>query len=220
MRSVRYIDISVPLGPGTTVYPGDPPPRLSWPAWSHERGDVGNLGYFEGSLHAGTHADAPWHFVRGGLRLDEVPLGHWLGPCYVADLTHAERCVDATLLDAAGVPTDCRRLLLKTRNGSTEYWREPFKPDFVYLHASAARWCVRRGIVTVGFDYLTVDPLSEPTFPAHLALLGGGAVIIECLNLAHAPPGGYELLAAPVRLQGADGGWCRATLRSETSPLP
>src|SRR5918997_220547 len=88
MRNVRYIDISVPLGPGTTVYPGDPPPRLSWPAWSHDRGDAGNLGYFEGSLHTGTHADAPWHFVRGGLRLDEVPLGHWLGPCVVAGGAH------------------------------------------------------------------------------------------------------------------------------------
>ena len=27
----RYLDISVPTSPGTTVYPGDPAPRFLWP---------------------------------------------------------------------------------------------------------------------------------------------------------------------------------------------
>lgn len=215
MHPARYIDISVPLGPDTTVYPGDPPPRLYWPGWSHAKGDPANVGSLDACLHAATHADAPWHFIPTGWRIDEVPLDRWLGLCTVLDLTQIGRRIDADALQTADVPGDCRRLLLKTRNGARDYWREPFDPEFVYLDASAARWCVGRGIVTLGFDYLTIDPPTEPTFPAHLELLGAGAVILECLNLRDVAAGEYELLAAPVRVQGADAAWCRAILREE-----
>ena len=90
------------------------------------------------------------------------------------------------------------------------------EPRFIYIHSSAAEWCVRRGIWTVGLDYLTIDPPSDPTFPAHLTLLGNEMVIIENLRLREVAPGPYELIAAPVNLQGVDGGWCRALLRLES----
>jgi arylformamidase len=66
----RYLDISVPTSPRTTVFPGDPPPQFRWPAWTHEKGDPANVGFYSGGLHHGTHVDAPWHFIRGGKRLD------------------------------------------------------------------------------------------------------------------------------------------------------
>ncbi len=44
---------------------------------------------------------------------------------------------------------------------------------------------------------------------------GHETVIIENLNLRDDPAGTYELLAAPVNLQGVDGAWCRALLRTD-----
>jgi NAD(P)-dependent dehydrogenase (short-subunit alcohol dehydrogenase family) len=41
-------------------------------------------------------------------------------------------------------------------------------------------------------------------------------VIIENLRLRDVAAGLYELIAAPVNLQGVDGGWCRALLRLES----
>lgn len=211
----RYIDISVPTSPHTTVYPGDPAPQFLWPGWTLEKGDPASVGFYSGGLHHGTHVDAPWHFIPGGKRLHEVPLERWVGPCWVADLTAEAECVTAAALDAANVPDKTRRLLLKTRNGQTDYWERPWNPQFIYIHHSAAEWCVRHGLWAVGLDYLTVDPPSEPTFPAHMELLGHEVVIIENLRLREVPQGRYELLAAPINLVGVDGGWCRALLRAE-----
>jgi len=42
-----------------------------------------------------------------------------------------------------------------------------------------------------------------------------GALILENICLRDVAAGTYELLAAPVNLQGVDGGWCRALLRTE-----
>lgn len=209
----RYLDISVPTSGRTTVYPGDPSPRFHWPGWTHEKGNPANVGFYDGGLHHGTHVDAPWHFIPGAARLDQVPLDHWVGPCWVADLTAEVECVSRVALEAAGIPAGTERLLCKTRNGLTDYWHEPWNPRFIYLHRSAAEWCVEKGVRTIGLDYLTVDPPTEPGFPAHLGLLGHGITIIENLCLREVPAGAYELIAAPVNLVGVDGGWCRALLR-------
>jgi arylformamidase len=208
----RYIDISVPTSSRTTVYPGDPTPKIEWPYWSHEKGDPASVGFYSGGLHHGTHVDVPWHFEPGGTRLGEIPLEHWLGPCWVADLTAEPECVHAAALQQAGIPQNTRRLLFKTRNSRREYWHEPWNEKFIYLHRSAAQWCVDQGVWTVGLDYLTVDPPTEPEFPAHHTCLANGVTIIENLNLRDVAPGPYELIAAPINMPEADGAWCRALL--------
>jgi arylformamidase len=210
-----YIDISVPTSPRTTVFPGDPAPEFSWPGWSHAKGNPANVGFYKGGLHHGTHVDAPWHFIPGGRRLDEMPLEHWVGECQVLDLTAEKRCVTAETLDKAGVRPSVRRLLFKTRNSATDYWHEPWNPNFIFIHKSAAAWCTARRLLVVGLDYLTIDSPEETTFPSHLELLGHETLIIENLNLRHVQPALYELLAAPVKLAGVDGGWCRALLRTK-----
>ena len=210
----KYIDISIPTSPAITIYPGDPSPRITWPFWSHEKGNPANVGFYEGGLHHGSHVDAPWHFIPNGKRLHEIPLDYWVGPAYVLDLTHLERCVDANSLEKSKIPSDTKRLLLKTRNGNSDYWTKPWDPNFIYIEESAARWCTSHGIILVGLDYLTVDPLSEPTFPAHLELLGKGTVILENICLRNVSEAEFELLAAPVNLINADGGWCRPLLRT------
>jgi arylformamidase len=212
---VRYLDISVPTSPSTTVYPGDPVPKFSWPGWSHEKGDPANVGFFQGGLHHGTHVDAPWHFIKGAKRLHQIPLEHWVGECQVLDLTGESECVNAQALERADIRPGRRRLLFKTRNSATDYWHEPWNPNFIYIHPSAAAWCTARRLLVVGLDYLTIDSPKEPAFPAHLELLGHETVILENLNLREVPAGVYELLAAPVNLQGVDGAWCRALLRTD-----
>jgi arylformamidase len=210
-----YIDISVPLSSRTTVFPGDPVPEFSWPGWSHEKGDPANVGFYSGGLHHGTHVDSPSHFIPGAKRLDEVSLDHWLGPCEVIDLTHLNRCIDAEALEQAGIQPGAKRLLFKTKNGEKDYWHEPWNPDFIYIDQSAAAWCTSHKVLTIGLDYLTIDPPSEPDFPAHLELLGKETLILENICLRDVQSGCYELIAAPIHLVGVDGGWCRALLRVE-----
>ena len=211
----RYIDISIPTDAQTTVFPGDPSPEISWPGWSHEKGNPANVGFFHGGLHHGTHVDAPWHFIPGGKRLHEMPLDHWVGECQVLDLTAEAQSITAGSLEKAGVRKGMKRLLFKTRNSRTDYWHEPWNPDFISIDETAARWCTGHGILLVGLDYLTIDPPTAPEFPAHMELLGKETLILENINLRDVEAGIYELLAAPVNLQGVDGAWTRALLRRE-----
>ncbi len=209
---MKIIDISVPVSEGTTIYPGDPAIHIHWPGWSHANGNPANVGAFDGGLHCGTHVDAPWHFIRDGKKIDEVPLETFIGPADVLDLTDFEDCITGADLELMNVPADTQRLLFKTRNGLREYWRESWNPDFIYIDESAAKWCRDRGILLVGLDYLTIDPPSRSDFPAHHVLLGAGIIILENIVLRDVAPGRYLLHAAPVKLQDVDGAWCRAYL--------
>jgi arylformamidase len=209
-----YIDISIPTGPTTTVYPGDNQPAIDWPGWSIAKGNPANVGFFRGGLHHGTHVDSPWHFIAEGKKIDELGIEPFVGTCRVIDAGDAP-CISSDILEKANLPSHIRRVLFKTSNGATNYWHEPWNPNFVYIRRDAAEWCAARKMVLIGLDYLTIDPPSEPTFPAHLALLGNGIVILENICLRDIAPGDYELLAAPVRLEGADGAWTRAILRKD-----
>jgi arylformamidase len=212
---MKIIDISVPASEKTAVYPGDPKPRIHWPSWTHAKGNPANVGAYTGGLHFGTHVDAPWHFIPGGKKMQEIPLETWIGPAEVVDLTACEDCITAGDLDAANLPADAKRLLFKTRNGQSDYWYESWNPNFIYIDETAATWCNEQGILLVGLDYLTVDPPSRPAFPAHLELLGNGIVILENIVLRDVAAGRYTLHAAPVNLQDVDGAWCRAYLTRE-----
>lgn len=209
---MRYVDISIPSGLDTTVYPGDPTPEFSWPS-ALAQGDTANVGVYHGSLHHGTHVDAPWHFVAGGKRTDEVSLDRWLGPCWVADLSAEPQSVTAAALEAARIPADTRRLLLKTRNSRSDYWLRPFGPEFVFLDRTAAAWCVERKLWLLGIDYLSPDAPQDETFFCHRTLLAHEVLLLENLVLRDVAAGPYELLAAPVKLVGVEGAWCRALLR-------
>ena len=209
---MQIIDISVPTSAETTVFPGDPAPLIHWPSWTHEKGNPANVGFFNGGLHHGTHVDAPWHFIPGGKKIHQLPLEIWVGPADVIDLTASSRCVTGADLEAANLPPDASRLLFKTRNGQSDYWRQPWNPDFIYIDETAAQWCKDHAIVLVGLDYLTIDPPTRPEFPSHLILLGNGIVILENILLRDVAPGRHTLHAAPVNVQGADGAWCRAYL--------
>lgn len=209
---MQIIDISVPTSAQTTVFPGDVAPTIYWPSWTHEKGNPANVGSFNGGLHHGTHVDAPWHFIPGGKKLHQLPLETWIGPADVVDLTKSKRCVTGADLQAAAIPRDAKRLLFKTRNSLSDYWREPWNPNFIYIDETAAQWCKDHGIRLVGLDYLTIDPPTRPDFPSHLILLGNGIVILENIVLRDVSPGRHTLHAAPINLQDTDGGWCRAYL--------
>ena len=73
-----WIDVSVTLKTAMVNWPGDPAVRFSH-ASSMERGDPATVSLLEMGAHTGTHMDAPAHFVRGGIGIDEMPLDAAVG---------------------------------------------------------------------------------------------------------------------------------------------
>lgn len=206
----RIYDITVPLSPALPVYPGDPQVEVR-AVTRQARGDAANVSCITLSSHSGTHLDAPWHFVEDGATIDALAPDVLLGPARVYEVATATHITAADLqqLDLQGA----QRVLFKTGNG--KLWeRAGFQSDYIALTASAARLLVERGVRLVGIDYLSVDAFEREDFPVHRILLGANVLILEGLDLRAVPPGAYELLALPLRLQGGDGAPTRAFLRT------
>lgn len=59
-----------------------------------------------------------------------------------------------------------------------------------------------------------MDERESKSLEVHQALFGGGASVLENLDLRAVPEGRYELIALPLRLVGLDAAPVRAVLRS------
>lgn len=210
----RLYDITPPVGPGTPVWPGDTPYRAEL-AWAIARGDSVNVSALTTTPHLGAHADAPFHVADGGAAIADLPLEPFLGPCRVVEVPPEPLVLPEHL---AGVDlADPPRLLLKT--GSV---RKPppgadsppsFPERFTALSPALARALGEAGTLLVGLDTPSVDPFDSKDLAAHHALVAGGVVNLEGLLLADVPPGLYELIALPLRLEGLDASPVRAVLR-------
>lgn len=76
----------------------------------------------------------------------------------------------------------------------------------------AAQWLVDAGVVLLGIDQASPDPVERPDLPAHRILLGAGVPILENLDLRQAAPGRYELIVLPLPIRGGEAAPARAIL--------
>jgi arylformamidase len=203
---MRIYDVTQPVSPAMPVWPGDPPVILEHVA-SMERGDRLNLSRLAGTVHIGTHVDAPLHFVAGAADVTLLPLDVLIGPARVVEFPDADVITAESLarFDLNGV----KRLLFKTRNGQLR--RDEFDAGFVALALGAAQWVIELGVQLVGVDYLSVERFGGDG-SVHRALLGAGVVVVEGLDLRAVPPGDYALTCLPLKLAGSDGAPARVVL--------
>jgi arylformamidase len=161
------------------------------------------------TVHVGAHADAPNHFIGGAVGIDAVPLTPYRGRCQVIELVKARGSLIAPE-DLAGISLRAPRLLFKT--GSYPDPRQ-FNTDFVAFSAELIPWLEARGVILIGIDTPSIDPFSSKSLPTHHATRhGSGVAILEGLDLSQVRADLYELIALPLRLQGADASPVRATL--------
>jgi arylformamidase len=206
---VEIFDISVPIHPAMHVWPGDPPVSIERVS-SMDEGAHDNVSRIDSGVHAGTHVDAPLHFISDGVGVDQVPLDALIGPALVVDATHVDHHLDASAMDALGIARGADRVLFKTTN--SELWAsDGFETGFIGITEDGARSLVERGWRLVGIDYLSIAPYGE-SVPTHRALLGAGVAILEGIDLRGVEPGAYELVCAPLRIVDADGAPARAFL--------
>ncbi len=209
----KIIDISQPLAPGITVWPGDIPFESKWSATLEETGVV-NVGAVTMSLHTGTHADAPKHFQADGLSPAEIDLDIYIGEALVLDLSplggSLREGITPDMLETALGDARPERLLCKTGTvvpGGFPDW-------FAHFTAGSARFLTNRGVRLVGIDTPSVDRVDSKDLGAHNVFADAGIAIIENLVLGHVTRGRYELIALPLKLVGMDASPIRAVLRT------
>lgn len=196
---MKIHDITRPLTSDMPIYPGDPPTVIDR-VQDIARGDSFRLSTLSFSAHAGTHIDAPSHFVEGGLTVDEIPLDVLVGDVAVVEVG-GESGISADGLKRLLIPQRTRRLFVKT----PEYTES-------YLAVDAARWLIDSGVELVGIDGQSVDEAGVEDLVVHRMLLEAGVVIVENLDLSRVQSGNYTLVCLPMKLAGLDGAPVRAML--------
>jgi arylformamidase len=210
-----WIDVSVPLRTGMVHWPDNPPVKIDR-VMDLERGDAASVSSMSMGVHTGTHMDAPAHFQRGGVGIDQMPLEATLGLARVIEIGDPVSIKRAEL-EAAGLQPG-ERVLFRTRNSERCWQSDAFVEDFVFISRQAAAYLAERRVRTVGVDYLSVGGFREDAEETHLALLQAGIWVVEGLNLSAVRAGTYEFICLPLRIAGGDGAPARAVLRPVNRP--
>ena len=211
---MKTYDISVPIKPDMVTWPGDPSVSLEKLS-SIEDGDTANTTMLEMCVHTGTHLDAPNHFISDGKTIDQLSLQTFVGEALVMEIASKIDTITDQVLQSHqhyGQLKEISRVLLKTRNSSL--WAShpsSFQKDYVGLDASAAEHLAGLGLALIGLDYLSVATYQDTRLP-HEILLAQGIALLEGVNLSSIKPGIYQLICAPLLIEGCEGAPVRAFL--------
>jgi kynurenine formamidase len=176
--------------------------------------------------HTGTHIDAPAHFSRDGLTVEQIPVDRLIAPLCIVDIR--ERAAQNP--DTSLTPDDLKAWIathgpipegacIAMLSGWDAHVRTPMfrnadsdgKMHFPGFHGETAQMMLEETTaVGLAVDTLSQDPGLSADIPVHLTWLPANRWGLECVaNLAALPPVGATLIAAPPKLEGGSGGTTR-----------
>lgn len=194
--------------------------------WAHERVTL--------TTHSGTHVDAPYHYApqSNGLparTIEEVPLRWVMGDGVVLEVMGCDRVAGITErdlrteLDRIGYELRPYDIVLLRTDVSEHYAEAGYDLMHPGLRRDGCKWLVDQGVKLIGIDAWGIDRPFD--LMAQEALAGDDSVVweshkfgadqeysqIEKLsNLKALPrPFGFQVIALPITIEGASGGWSR-----------
>lgn len=199
----RIIDLTLTLRPGIPGYQSEAAKTKERDGWNAR-----TLTLYS---HAGTHMDAPLHFVEGGGTIDQLDLNKCVGPCHIISIEGLEPKALINI-DHLGPVADIiapgDRIILKT--GWSKYVDNPltYRDGLPRISEALARWMVKKQVAFIGVEppsIADVNNLPEVTL-IHEILLTAEIVIAEGLcNLDQLSQDIVELVALPLKPEGGDG---------------
>jgi kynurenine formamidase len=213
---VKIVDLSRELYHRSPSYPGHPP--IMHGVWKNhedsfvESGNVWGLASMFISMpdHAGTHIDAPRHFGKGGIPINEYPLEKCIVPGICLDLTHIAPRAEITPadLEAAVAKTGHAvpkggTVLLCTGHHARTFPRKEYSTDNSGVNVQATEWLAGRGVVHFGIDSMRPGPEGKVNSLVHKACLDLDITHIESLcNLeALLGEGPFTFIGLPLKMR-------------------
>jgi kynurenine formamidase len=220
----QIFDLSYPLNSKSAFWPGDKysPFKLETIATIEQDGVLSKA--FSSPEHLGTHIDAPNHFAKNQISVDQIKPEALFGPGVVIDV--AARASDNAdfLLTAEHVKAwetkhgqipDGAIVLLNT--GWHRHWgnaaRYQNKDPRGQMHfpgfgADAAKLLVEeRRVRGIGIDTMSMDYGLSRDFAVHKIVNGAGRYGLENVaNLDKLPMRGFHLFIAPMKIETGTGG--------------
>jgi kynurenine formamidase len=195
----------LPLWPEMPVYPGDPP--VAFRAHQTLSDDGCRVTAVQLGTHAGTHMDAPAHFLDTGATVDDLPLAALVGPARVVDLSGVPPG-GRIGRERLGAVAAGERLLLRT-DWSRRFGDPAYYEEFPSLDGNTIRELATMKVALLGLETPSLCAEHAADAAAHRELLGAGVIIVEGLAGLAVLPERVWLIALPLRLAGLDGSPCR-----------
>ena len=180
----KYVEIGYPIYDGMGVYPGLPIPTVKIRE-DLEKGDFWNGSVMEIYLHAGTHCDAPWHYMGGNTPMMDDTI-HLPTESFIYDHPLLVDCpfneknglITIDMLKAIGDELYMADMLIF----NTHSWPKrkidfsEYGSDFPAVGAEAAEWIRKElpKIKAVAIDTLSIENIAlgkENGFRTHKAFL-------------------------------------------------
>ena len=210
---MKQIDLTLTISQSIPTFPGSP--KTQFIPWSTLKDDGYNLELLFLSSHTGTHLDAPYHFVKNGAKIHQIPLDRLLGNAILIKIKKGK--------NQAITKNDL--VLFERKNGNipnhssiifhTE-WQKNLNSDFYFINnpglsESAATYLVSKKINLVGIDSPSIDLGKDKTFSVHKILAKNNILIVENLsNLNKISSKQFDFVILPLKLKDATGSPVRA----------
>jgi len=210
---VKLIDLTLTISQSIPTFPGSP--KTQFILWSTLKEDGYNLELLFLSSHTGTHLDAPYHFVKNGAKIHQIPLNRLLGNGILIKIKK-ERNQAITKNDIVS---------FERKNGNIQKhssiifhteWQKNLNTDFYFINnpglsESAATYLVSKEINLVGIDSPNIDLGKDKTFSVHKIFAKNNILIVENLsNLNKISSKQFDFVILPLKLKDATGSPVRA----------
>lgn len=173
----------------------------------YSKGDNMSLSSISMQMHLGTHLDSPYHYIKEGKRIDEIPLEKFCGKVQVIEINEKE--IKAEDIKTKGIK--CDKLLFKTPY-SKDLNNKNKDASLSYFSEDAADYLADTNVDLIGIDSFSIDRSGDKEKYVHKKILGAGKIALEGINLYDIDEGFYYLYAFPLNIKGAEGAPCRAVL--------
>ena len=206
---MKIIDLSIPLSKEVTPPQGHPYVEVT--SLRNHATDSVAVSVITFSLHTGTHVDAPYHFIPGATKIDQLDLSKLIGPAIVIDIRKqavSQQPITVDDLYVGGWPQNVRGKIIVLFSGWAEQnWnKQNYYTENPYLSEDAANFIAGSGILALAVDF-PVDGCSS--FPVHRIVLGAGIPQIENLINLDKLPRDFILAAIPLKIHNAEAGPAR-----------
>lgn len=210
---MRPIDLTLTISKSIPSFPGSPKPQFIF--WSNLKEDGYNLELLFLSSHTGTHLDAPFHFVKNGIKIDQIPLDRLMSQAMLVKLRKSKN----------SPITKSEILQFEKKNGNIPNnssvffftgWQKNLKNNNYFtenpgLALSAAKYLVQKKINLVGIDSPSIDLGQDESFAVHHVLSKNNVLIVENLaSLDKIPSKKFNFTILPLKLKDATGSPVRA----------
>ena len=206
---MEIIDITPTINSRIAVFPGDTPFSEEF-LMSTDSGEHLTLSKITTTVHLGAHTDAPNHYAAKSEGIATRSLHFYLGKAQVIPVS-LPRGSRIKIADIKNIEIKAPRVLFKTQSFPDPYnWNQ----DFNSLSAELVHYLHHNKVILVGIDTPSIDPATDKTLESHLAVHKNDMAILEGVVLDHVKEGLYELIALPLKIEGADATPVRAILRT------